>query len=281
MARLSESNGINIAATKVEILFKEPGMYALLSEFLPQFILPLGLVTILLLIGLFNLKKNPGTATWAVVIAFLLVAVFGNSFFASFLVRSMEWRHMPPTSMPRGDAIVVIAEDVRPADTPRQAVEVGTAYNRVLMAAKLYKAGAAPLVIVAGEAAAVPLVQEQLVELGVPVQDILAQDKTKNALDDAKFTKVLTSEKEVHNIILVNSAVKMDRSVFLYKQQKFSVIPMPVDYQVSLRSWTTMGKPEVQDILRNLMPNAEAFQQSNLALREYLALMFYRLASIF
>ena len=256
-------------------------MYAFASTFLPQFFLPMGVVTILLLIALFKIKSSPGTAVWAAVIAFLIVVLFGNSIFAAFLTRSMEWRHMPPTSQPSGDAIVVIAEGMQPADTPRQMVETGPEYNRVAAAAKLYKAGAAPLVVVAGEAASVPLVQAQLVEMGVPIQDILVQDKTENALEDAKFTRLLTSDKGVQSIILVTSAVKMDRTVFLYKQEKLNIVPMPVDYKVSLRSWTESSKPDLETILKNLMPNADAMQQSTTVLYEYLALMFYRLAAIF
>jgi uncharacterized SAM-binding protein YcdF (DUF218 family) len=124
-------------------------------------------------------------------------------------------------------------------------------------------------------------VQAQLVEMGVPVQDILVQDKTENALEDAKFTRLLTSDKGVQSIILVTSAVKMDRTVFLYKQEKLNIVPMPVDYKVSLRSWTESSKPDLETILKNLMPNADAMQQSTTVLYEYLALMFYRLAAIF
>ena len=73
----------------------------------------------------------------------------------------------------------------------------------------------------------------------------------------------------------------MDRTVFLYKQEKLNIVPMPVDYKVSLRSWTESSKPDLETILKNLMPNADAMQQSTTVLYEYLALMFYRLAAIF
>ncbi len=54
---------------------------------------------------------------------------------------------MPLTGEVKADAIVLLGGGTEAPDTPRQMVEVNSAGDRVLYAAQLYKAGAAPLII--------------------------------------------------------------------------------------------------------------------------------------
>jgi uncharacterized SAM-binding protein YcdF (DUF218 family) len=256
-------------------------MIAFLTNFLGQFIQPLSIVVILVFFGLLKIKKNPKGATWLIVIAFLLVALLGNTYFSTFLTRSMEWRNMPPTAETKADAIVLMAGGAVAANTPRQMVEVTEEGDRVLAAAKLYKEGKAPVVIVSGGTSPATQSRNMLLSLGVPEKDILMQDKSESVAEDALLTAKLLSDKAIKTAFLVTSAAQMDRAMLSFKQENFIVIPAPVDYHVTQAYYTQLMQADPKQILLNLMPNSQAFTQTSAILREYFTLAFYRVKSIF
>ncbi len=256
-------------------------MIAFLTTFLGQFIQPLSIVVILVFFGLLKIRKNPKGATWLIVIAFLLVAILGNTYFSTFLTRSMEWRNMPPTAETKADAIVVMAGGAVAANTPRQMVEVNEEGDRVLAAAKLYKEGRAPLIIVSGGVSPSNQSKNLLMSLGVPEKDILLQDQSESIAEDAFLTSKMMSEKSVKTAFLVTSASQMDRAVLSFKQEDFIVIPAPVDYRVTQAYYNILMRFDVKQNLLNLMPTSQAFNQSSAILKEYFTLALYRVKSIF
>lgn len=256
-------------------------MMAFLTNFLGQFIQPLSIVVILVFFGLLKISKNPKGATWLIVIAFLLVALLGNTYFSSFLTRSMEWRNMPPATETKADVIVLMAGGALAANTPRQMVEVNEEGDRVLAAAKLYKEGRAPLVIVTGGVSSANQARNLLLSLGVPDKDIVIQDRSESVAEDAFYASKLMTEKSVKTAFLVTSAAQMDRAVLSFKDEQFNVIPVPVDYHITQAYYDQLMRVDVKQILFNLMPTSQAFNQSSAILREYFALTFYRIKSIF
>ncbi|MFZ3071095.1 MAG: YdcF family protein [Anaerolineaceae bacterium] len=265
-------------------------MLAYLSKFLPQFVLPVGLVALLLFISLFLIHKKPKAATWLVVISLLLVSVGGNTYFAAYLTRSMEWRYMPPASTPKADAIVVLGGGTESPDTPRQMVEVNGAGDRVLYAAKLYKEGAAPLIILSGgnlgfsQARSTTPAQEMramMITLGIPEKALVLQEKSQNTAEDAAYTLEILEGKGIEKIILVTSAAHMDRSVMLFRDEDLEIIPAPTDYTVTSQSWNNLMHWDYKIVLLNLMPNSQSMNQTNAILREYMGILFYRVKLLF
>ncbi|MGB4594512.1 MAG: YdcF family protein [Anaerolineaceae bacterium] len=256
-------------------------MIAFLTNFLGQFIQPLSIVIILVFFGLLKIHKNPKGATWLIVIAFVLVALLGNTFFSSFLTRSMEWRYMPPAAETKADAIILMAGGAVAANTPRQMVEVNEEGDRVLAAAKLYKEGKAPLVIITGGTSPSNQSRNLLMSLGVPEKDIIMQDKSENITQDAVLTTQLMTDMSIKTAFLVTSAAQMDRAVLSFNEEKFDVIPAPVDYRVTEAYYKQLMRFDVRQTLFNLMPTSQAFSQSSAILREYFTLTFYRIKMIF
>ncbi len=260
-------------------------MIAYLSKVLPQFVLPLGLSAILLFFALFVIKKKPKTAIWLVLISLLLVSAGGNAYLSAFLTRSLEWRYMPPTGEVKADAIVLLGGGTEAPDAPRQMVEINSAGDRVLYAAQLYKAGAAPLIILSGGNASFSQargttpaeeMKTMLVELGVPQEALLLQDQSQNTAEDAFFTSAILTEKQIHTVILVTSAAHMERALMMFASPKLSLIPAPVDYNLTQRSWDNLMRWDWKTILTHIMPSGSAMSQTNLVLHEYLGIFFYR-----
>ena len=255
-------------------------MLAYAGKVLSQVAQPLALVAAFLFIALLLIHKKPKAAVWLVLISLLLVGVLGNVYFSTFLARSMEWRYVPPQETPKAGMIVLMAGGAEPAESPRQMVEVNGSADRILYAVRLFKAQAAPQILVTGGFEETAQVATLLTEFGVPADAILTQNKSLSIADDASFTGVLLTEKAVKDIILVTSAAMMDRAAFLFTREGFTVIPAPADYSVTAQTWETLMKWDPKAIALNLMPRADAFQRSVAILHEYAGLMYYRLKEV-
>lgn len=256
-------------------------MSGLLIAFIKQFFLPLGFVALLLFLTLLLIKKHPTTATWFVLIALLIVGVLGNPIFSTFFTRSMEWRHMPITPGTQADAIVVLAQGTLSAETPRQRVEVQEQADRLLYAAMLYQQQAAPLIIISGDENQTASAHTLLLELGIPAEAIQVQDQASNLRADAALCAPILALQNVKHILLITSAIQMDRAYFLFRQLDVEVTPAPADYRVSLQDWETLTSWNWRSIITKLMPTSEAFEQSVAVLWEYVGLTFYRIKAIF
>lgn len=256
-------------------------MFNTIKSFLLQFFNPLAFVGLVLFISLFLIKKKPKTAIWFVAVCLVIVAVMGNSYFSNFLTRSMEWRYMPPAQFEKADAILLIAEGTYPANTPRQRVEVGEGADRAIYAAQLYQKKLAPRIIVSGSLSASTSAKTLLIELGVPEQAILVDQTSLNMRASAHYISQIIEIEEIKNVILVQSALKMDRTLFLFKDLDLNISVAPVDYQVTLQDWQNLKSSNWQVVISHLMPGAEAFENSWQALWEYFGLAFYRVKAIF
>ena len=256
-------------------------MSGMIIGFFKQFFMPLGFVALLLFLTLFLIKKHPKTAIWFVLICLVVVGVFGNPIFSTFFARSMEWRHMPPAAGTTADAIVVLVQGTLPADSPRQRVEVQDQADRIIYAATLFQQKAAPLIVISGEEKQASAAQILLLELGVPAEAIMVQGQAENMRMDVELTTPILALQNVKHILLVTSALQMDRAYFLFNQLGIKVTAAPTDYHVSLNDWNHLTSWDWRSIITQLMPTGEAFNQSTAVLWEYIGLAFYRIIAIF
>lgn len=256
-------------------------MFSIIRDFLLQFMNPLAFVGVVLFISLFLIKKSPNTAIWFVVIGLLIIAIFGNPYFSTFLTRSMEWRNMPSQAMTNADAILLIADGTLGADTPRQRVEVGDKGDSVLYSAEFFKQKLAPVIIVSGSDISVSNARILLLELGVPEEAIILQPNASNLRQEVSGALEIIQDKQIKSVILVTSALKMDRTMFLLRDSGLSVTPAPTNYQVTLNDWQNLNEWKWQDIVTNLMPTSTALEQTVQVWWEYVGLAFYRVSAIF
>lgn len=255
-------------------------MLSLITKFFLQFMNPLGFVAFVLFVTLFLIKKKPKTAIWFVLICLLVLGVLGNPYFSTFLTRSMEWRHMPSPNPSRADVILLLADGVSPAHTPRQRVELDDQADRAVYAAQLYQQQVAPFIIVSGGQLRTDSTKTLLMELGVPEEALLIQDESSNMRNDVAFSSELIQSSGFKDILLLTSALQMDRAMFLFKDSGLNVIPAPTDYEVTLNEWQALTSWDWRDIVMNVVPNSEALQQTFNVLWEYFGLTYYRIRSI-
>ena len=263
-------------------------MFIFLSKFLPPLVYPLGLACILVALGLL-LKRRERLRTIVLAAALLLLIVSSNRWLSAALVRSLEWRYLPPpeltssTNGPVAEAIVLLAGGTHSAQYPRPMVEVNGAGDRVLYTAYLYRQGKAPPILLSGgridfvESGNSPAQDMAFLldMLDVPSQAMLLEDTSRNTQESAVAAWEMLSTQGIRRIILVTSAQHMPRSVALFEKQGFTVIPAPTDYTITQDEWQRISHPDLAAALLNLLPDPGSLAATTAALKEYLGLLVY------
>ncbi|HEY9889669.1 MAG TPA: YdcF family protein [Candidatus Obscuribacterales bacterium] len=260
-------------------------MFLFLSKLLPLLIYPVGLSSFLLGLTLWWIWRR--RRRWALgsgAIALLILLVSSNSWVATRLVQSLEWRHLPPASLPAAEAIVVLGGSTRPADYPRPWVDVMESGDRVLHGAQLYKAGKAPKLILSGGRidwkGGGPPESDDMAQIamamGVPRADILEDPTSLNTYQNAVNVKAILAEEGINQILLVTSAMHMPRSLAIFQKLGMNAIAAPTDFLISERSVAEISGSR-QAFLLSLLPNASNLDVVSRAIKEYIGLVVYRL----
>jgi uncharacterized SAM-binding protein YcdF (DUF218 family) len=259
-------------------------MSLILSKLLPPFIFPDGLTCWLLLLVIVTIRRKPGLATRVAVAALIVLLSGSTPLVSDLLVGSIEARSEAANPPPAADAIVVLGGGAWPAEPPQPFVEVaGTTANRLLYAAKLYRDGKAPIVILSGGrlpwTKALPPESAQMAEviemMGVPSSAVIQESESGNTYQNATGTKTILGQRNLHRILLVTSALHMPRALALFRQQGVEAVSAPTDFITRSRSWADSTWP---DLILGLLPSAEALQRTTQALKELLGTAVYRIA---
>ena len=259
-------------------------MFIFLSKLLPNFVYPLGLVCIFIILALI-LYRKPAWQRLVLLLALVVLWLGSTRWIALGMVRSLEWRYLPMTQMPSADAIVLLGGGTESAEYPRQTVELNSSGDRVLYAAWLYKQGKAPHILLSGglidwlDTGNTPAEDMAVIldMMGVPKEALWLESTSRNTYENAVNSRKFLNEKGINRIILVTSALHMPRSVDLFKHQGFDVIPAPTDYSVTQAAWQRLTDPNLATQLLNLMPNIDNLSSVTRALKEYLGMLVYRL----
>lgn len=258
-------------------------MFLFLSKLLPLLIYPLGLACVLLVLALVLIRRRPRWAAGAIALALLLLLVSSNSWVATGVMRSLEWRYPDSLDLPEAEAIVVLGGAIRPQLPPRPWIEVAEEGDRVLHGARLYLAGKAPLLVLSGgritwgqgqtrsEAADMAELAEAL---GVPASDILLEPDSLNTFENAAYTKALLAERGIEQILLVTSALHMPRSLAIFTKQGFNATPAPTDFHV-VRDPLNVDSNTWQGRTLSLVPQTENLHYLTCALKEYVGIVIY------
>lgn len=140
------------------------------------------------------------------------------------------------------------------------------AMRRTHMAARLYREGLAPLVIISGGEATGELRLESADfmgqfanELGIPWSAILLEKKSRNTYTSAIHVRALCREMGIDRALLVTDAAHMRRAVAAFRAQQFLVYPVPAD------PWSVDWESPLARMKKFLA-----------AMHEYGGLMYYR-----
>ena len=258
-------------------------VFVFLSKFLPLFVFPLGFIALLLLIAIFWHRGRRAL----ILVAIVLLWLSSSRYVSYALIRDLESRYPPLAVGTQADAIVVLGGGTRGGDSPRPMVEVNEAGDRLLYGATLYRAGAAPVVLVTGgsiewltpegigpEADDMSSLMDLL---GVPREAVMLESRSRNTYENALYSREMLAEAGLDTVLLVTSAMHMPRSVPLFEAQGLQVTPAPTDYLVSDAEWQHLWRGGPTSTLVNLLPNVEYLTYTTRAIKEYIGLVVYGL----
>jgi uncharacterized SAM-binding protein YcdF (DUF218 family) len=169
------------------------------------------------------------------------------------------------------DAIVVLGGGIGPAEPPHiPEPHLTDSADRIWHAARLYRRGLAPRIIVSGggngdggmsEAEAMRLF---LTDLGVPNEAIVIEGSSLNTIENIRYVRKLVKEGRV---ALVTSASHMPRALRLARIAGLNVAAFPTDWG---------PPPQARPAWQDWIPSLGALSISTIALVEILANTFDR-----
>ena len=173
--------------------------------------------------------------------------------------------------MPEADAIVLLGGGIG-GSTNYPYADLGPGADRAWHAARLWKAGKAPIIIPSNEGAELADVK-LLVDLGVPRDSVVLETRAVNTEENVKLVREILAAKNTKGakILLVTSACHMRRSLYLFKKYALEIecIPAATDYQA-------LPWKDEPFKWRSLLPNIGAFAHCNDFIHEYIGYWGYR-----
>ncbi len=168
-------------------------------------------------------------------------------------------------ALPAAPAIVVLGGAIEGPRLPwRPYPDLNAAADRMWHAARLYRAGKAPLLVLSGgtvhpgEAPEAEVMRQFLGDMGVPASAMLLEGESTTTTENAADTARLLRPHGIRRILLVTSALHMRRARGLFERAGFDVVPAPTDYEVVQRPFR----------LLDVMPDTEALDGSARAFKE-------------
>lgn len=185
-----------------------------------------------------NAKKKKRIAVITVVIMLL----FSNT----WLLRSLQYGFQaPPDPMKPGENYEygVVVGGMTSYDRVNKVAHFNMSSDRFIQTALLYKRGQIKKIIVSGgqnglfreddfvEAA---FVARHLIELGIPAVDLLLETRSRNTIENARFSKKLLDSAGGTNTktVLITSAFHMPRAMATFEQEGFAVRPYPCAFGI-------------------------------------------------
>lgn len=209
---------------------------------------------------------------WA---AYVLAWLASTNAVAYLAAGALEWRYPPVDELPEDvEAIVVLSGGMHAAnDFLPQSRPTDDTLRRCAMAARLYHGRRLPIVVCGGQThpeypeTLAEVMRRTLVEMGVADKDIYLEEQSSITSENAAAARRVLEEKHLGRAALVTDATHLPRAVGCFVKQGVDVVPVGAKYMASRFAW------RVSDFL----PRSEGVQTNNIALREAVGLLWYKL----
>jgi uncharacterized SAM-binding protein YcdF (DUF218 family) len=257
-------------------------MFFYASKILGFFAIPSNFVIVVGIVGILLLRTRFARTGWRLVIGSLLIlAIIGLSPAGNALIIPLEER-FPPYDHRRGapHGIVVLGGVVTPdVAYARNDVALNEAAERITAVVDLarrypemrivFSGGSAALIFAdAAEAVEAAVALRVFESLGIAKGRVMAEDKSRNTVENALFSKALAQPKPGERWLLVTSAYHLPRAVGVFRKAGFPVEAYPVD-------WRTTGPG---DALRAFPTLGDGIRRTDTAVREWVGLVVYWLS---
>ncbi len=210
-------------------------MFFFLSKIFEFFIYPLSWVLILMVLAL--LVKKIGLRRKLFIAALAVLVIFSNPFLLNQFVQRWDIRKQALNPAQKYSCAIVLGGFS--SEMKKDSGYFNWSADRFIQALKLYTTGKVSHILVTGgngnlldrgfkEA---DWVEKELMAFKVPDSCILIEDKSRNTLENAAFTKVVLGRSDLRPpYVLVTSAFHMRRSLAIFGKQHIPVVPYPCNF---------------------------------------------------
>jgi uncharacterized SAM-binding protein YcdF (DUF218 family) len=254
-------------------------MFFVLSKILGFFanpsnvVISMGVLGVLLLLTPWRRLGFWLATTSVVVLAVLGLSPIGNALLIPLEDRFPAWHGTD--AAPAG--MVVLGGAITPdVSLARDEVALNEAAERLTAAAALarrypdariiYSGGSGALIYDEGNEA--PLALALFESLGIARERIALEDRSRNTIENAMFSKAIAQPKPAERWLLVTSAYHMPRAMGAFRKAGFQVEAYPVD-------WRTRGR---EDALRAFATLGDGLRRTDTAVHEWVGLFAYWLS---
>lgn len=189
------------------------------------------------------------------------------------MLRGLESDFKIPKN-PSGDVIILLGGGVydEAPDLSGIGAPSGEMSGRIFTAVRLQKKLDIPIVVSGGivfegRKAEAVIIKRFLLDLGVPADKIIMEDKSRDTIENAKYTVKIFEKLNYKKPILVTSACHMKRAIMSFRKVGVEVLPVPSNF----RTWKNKRYGWESYLPGN-------FGDANTAIHEYLGLLLYKFA---
>jgi len=155
--------------------------------------------------------------------------------------------------------------------------------DRFIQTALLYKKGHIKKILVSGgqngvlkedDFSEAAFIKKNLIDLGIPANDILTEEKSRNTIENAVFCKSILKANGLDNkkqIVLITSAFHMQRARVIFEKQGFSIRTYPC--AISLLPGAGKFKPHY------LIPSTNALDWWQTFLKEITGRLYFAISN--
>jgi uncharacterized SAM-binding protein YcdF (DUF218 family) len=229
------------------------------------------LLAVMLVAAGLLVRLFPRTRAWSyrlVVAGFLVALPFSLAPVARALLNPLEqrfpaWNPDRDGALPIDDIVVLTAWSGKDDSLPATARLYDSGAARVITTVELWRRHPAARVIVSGTGRVVDDMSRALASLGIPATQLVPERQSRNTADSARQCSPLLAGRR---FALVTSAGHLPRSMGAFAKAGLRPVAIPSDYRLpgilGVRAW---------------IPSPRALAASDLAVHEYLALVWYRM----
>jgi uncharacterized SAM-binding protein YcdF (DUF218 family) len=204
--------------------------------------------------------------------------IFGLSPAANWLILPLEMRFPPPALDGRKvDGVIVLGGALQERQTLAHGpMALNDAGERIVALADLARRFPEARIVFTGGAgvySGAPLPEGEVLrlklgDLGLAPGRVIIESRSVDTYENAVLSKPIIQPKPGETWLLVTSAWHMPRSVGIFRRAGWQVTAYPVDYRTA--GWRDLG--------RGFSSVSEGLRRTEVATREYLGLLIYRLS---
>lgn len=214
-------------------------MFFYLSQFLSFLAMPLTIISLLWVFGLLYIKKKWGKrCLW---IGLILLWFFSNKFIVNQAMLAWEPDFKDFNKIQTRTYGIVLTGVTNLSKTAYDRTFFNKGADRITHALQLYREGKIKKILITGGQGLNPvnpqseaqILQRFLLMTGVPPEDVMIEDQSKNTHENALFTKEFLKEKGIdvnQEFILITSAFHMKRAQACFDKVGLVTETFPTDY---------------------------------------------------